>query len=104
MILHKVSRFLFGSLLVGICTINSVESHGVEVRQCITDRGLLRVFVEHWHGDLSAPSVARTMQIRDDTDGIGVPQTLYPVGLANNVANSETDLPGCVGTTELGTF
>ena len=103
-VLNKLSRFLFGSLLIGIFTINSVESHGVEVRYCITENQLLRVFVEHWHGNLNSASQANTMQIREDTDIIiGVPQTLTPIGFINNVQNSKTDLPGCFGTTNLGT-
>ena len=94
-----IPRFLLGSIFFGLRFVTTL-AHGVQVRECITDRGFLRIFVEHWHGDLSSPGQAGTMQIRDDTDGIGAVQTLLPIGLVNNVVNSATDLPGCVGESE----
>ena len=88
--------------MLGLRVVTTI-AHGVQVRECITDRGFLRIFVEHWHGALSYPGQAGTMKIRDDTYGIGEVQTLLPSGMANNVANSARDLPGCVGESELVT-
>jgi hypothetical protein len=92
-------------LLVGtsLLTKNVVESHGVELRDCITDEGKLRIFVEHWHPDLTRAGEAGHMEIRDDTDSPNGPiSMLLPTGFINNVEDSETGLPGCAsGTSNL---
>lgn len=59
------ASFLGWILLIGPCLVlETVQSHGVEVRECITDKGNLRIFVEHWHGNLATPGQAGTMKIR----------------------------------------
>lgn len=58
-----------------------VHSHGTEVRHCIEPSGKLRIFVEHWHGDLSDPTTAGTMQIDID----GVVSTLFPIGTCHQL-------------------
>ena len=45
------------ALLVGFLFVTSiphVDGHGIEVRHCLTTAGDLRIFVEHWHNDLSS--------------------------------------------------
>jgi hypothetical protein len=88
----------FIKLLVGACLLTKkiVYSHGVEVRHCVTTSGFLRIFVEHWHPPTNSSLLMGTMTIRDDTNGIGPEESLSPDGIATNIANSTTDLPGCL--------
>ena len=65
--------------------VTQVSSHGVEVRYCQTNSGVLRILIEHWHGALSSASDAGTMTIRDVN---GSSQTLYPNGILNNQSSS----------------
>jgi len=99
--------FLLGSSLL---TKAVVEPHGVEVRYCHTTDGMLRTFVEHWHckGEenksdaciiqaIKSAAEADTMDIRDDTDGIGVKEELTPAGFVKFEDDRDRGLPGCDG-------
>ena len=104
--------FLLGSSLL---TKALVRPHGVSVRYCHTTDGMLRIFVEHWHcfgeenkspdcdndqrPELTSAAQAGTMDIRDDTDGIGIKPTeeLTPAGFIKFQDDREFGLPGCDG-------
>lgn len=77
---------LFGSLA-------EVHSHGVAVYSCLSTIGTLRIFIEHWHGNLSSASSAGTMTIQDNSNGGTL--TKVPDGLENDV--EWQNLSGCSG-------
>jgi hypothetical protein len=84
-------------LLLGLllATLAKVQSHGTEVLHCITPDNKLRIYVEHWHEDLTSPVEAGTMQIQDH-GSVGEPVlTLFPTGHLNNI--TPEGLPGCRG-------
>ena len=62
-----LSLLTTASIVTNSFTLTS--GHGVEVRQCLTQDGKLRFFVEHWHGALTSPSQAGTMTIGQSIDG-----------------------------------
>ena len=85
---------LLGFLFLGSNT--QVNGHGVEVRYCLTTSPAnnLRIFVEHWHDQLTSVTQPGGMVIKDNVSGIS--STFYPSGLANNVdADNGAILPGC---------
>jgi len=81
------------SVLAAAFGATAVLSHGTEVRTCINTSGDLRVWVEHWHNDLSSPHVAGTMQIRANHLPGTPTSTLTPDGHLNNVIPA--NLPDC---------
>ena len=103
----KFIQATVSALLFATHCLQKVASHGVETRYCITTAGNLRIFIEHWHGNLSSPSQAGTMTIQDLTP-IGQPQQdLIANGIINNVSWNQTHVSGnCAGgliTTEAST-
>ena len=56
------------SVLVSLLSLAEVRSHGISTRHCITNDGNLRIFIEHWHEDLTDPAKAGTMQIFKNLD------------------------------------
>ena len=75
---------LFGSLA-------EVQSHGVAVYGCLSTVGTLRIFIEHWHGNLGSTSSAGSMTIKDNHSGAQL--TKIPDGLEND--KTWQTLPGC---------
>jgi len=74
----------------------TVKSHATEVRHCITNAGKLRIFVAHWHGDLTSVASGGTMTIQD-LNNQGSSITRNADGLINNVSNTQIHVPGeCV--------
>jgi hypothetical protein len=48
-------HFLYSFLtILTLISSNKVEAHGVQLAYCELSNGYIRVFIEHWHGDLSA--------------------------------------------------
>ena len=93
--------FLFSAAKIILLSLGLLSSgangHGVEVRSCINTSGDLRIFVEHWHGDLSATTSAGTMEITNDITG--VQSTLFPTGFVNNIdLDNGGVLPDCAST------
>jgi len=82
-------KLLLSALTLALST-KGVHSHGVQVAQCLTTAGNLRIFIEHWHGNIGASS-AGTMTIRDDI--AGTQSTTSPVAAQNRVQLS--GLSGC---------
>ena len=96
----KVSPLLLSTGILSTLLFlgEEVHSHGIEVRSCISTSGNLRIFIEHWHGALSSPSQAGTMDIEEISHVSGSPVTftLEPIGLVNNVdIEIGGILPGC---------
>lgn len=85
---------LFGALasLLFALAPAAVESHGTEVRWCITTEIKLRIFVEHWHNALTSANQAGQMTLQD-TDGFG--DTIYPDSFINNIAAADLHTYGC---------
>ena len=81
------------SLLSTLSLFRGAYSHGTEVRRCITNGGIIRFYVKHWHSTLSNPSSAGSMTIRNEDDGTTV--TKLPDGVLNNFAG--TNFPDCNG-------
>ena len=74
--------------------ISQGDTHGVEVRHCLTADAKLRIFVEHWHNDLTSVTQPGGLKIRNDVNGTET--VLTPTGLANNIDVDNGDsLPGC---------
>ena len=83
----KVTPARITSVLVSLLSLAEVRSHGISTRHCITNSGNLRIFIEHWHEDLTDPTQAGTMKIKDLTTGITT-QNLDPNGFINNQDSS----------------
>lgn len=85
---------LFGALasLLFALAPAVVESHGTEVRYCITTALKLRIFIEHWHNDLSVNTEAGQMTL---TGSGGYSDTIYPTGIFNNVYPQDVYKEGC---------
>ena len=94
-VLASLAGLLTTTLLPG------ADAHGHEIRSCINTAGDLRIFIEHWHYDLSIVTQAGTMIIRNDVTGVTA--ELTATGLANNIdVNNGGVLPGCASTTLVG--
>ena len=89
---------LFGTLLT------KVHSHAVEIRECFTNNGTLRVFFEHTHGNLTNttlfPTIPGSLEIEEDADGFISVETVYPSGLEDHPSDRDA-LPGCYGPSTL---
>lgn len=75
--------------------VTHVYSHGTETRYCITNSGNLRIFVEHWHGDLTSTGQPGTMNIRSTINGVVTVDNLYPDGIINNYAPESLGVFDC---------
>ncbi|GFH47262.1 hypothetical protein CTEN210_03737 [Chaetoceros tenuissimus] len=73
-------------LLLALVTLVSiapkVQSHAVEIRHCITNNDKLRIFVEHWHEDLTSIFTPGWIEIENETTN--VVSFLDPTGFINN--------------------
>ncbi len=88
----QFKKSLFSFLL--FLTSFNMFGHSVQVNYCVTEVGTIRLFIEHWHGNLSFQQMANAqVQIFVD-DGSTVTQEFYPAQGA--VINTTIDnLPGC---------
>ena len=66
-----------------------VSAHSVQVAYCGSCQGLLRLYVEHWHGSGFG---ATTMNIQVTINGVTTQQGGAPVG---NINSAFADLPNC---------
>lgn len=92
----KIKRITLLSLLVSVLTLGSFQksmAHGVQVGYCQLSNGFIRIFVEHWHGNLTNVTQAGTMNITTTYGSTTVTQNLTPTGLINNTAWN--NLSGC---------
>jgi hypothetical protein len=76
---------------------NASRRHGTQVRACLSPGGLLRGFVQHWHGDGQTSSSAGTMTIQDDA--AGGTMTENPAYMIANTAVSGLDSECATGIT-----
>ncbi len=70
-------------------------AHGVQVVYCVTTDGTIRVFIEHWHGNITTAQTADGAQVQIIVDdGTTVTNDFYP---AQGVVWDTTvdNLPGC---------
>jgi len=74
---------------------NASRRHGTQVRACLSPGGLLRGFVQHWHGAGETTSSAGTMTIQDDAAGGTMTQN--PAYMIANTAVSGLDLECATG-------
>jgi gliding motility-associated-like protein len=81
----------FFILFILIFSLKGSYSHSVQVVWCQSCQGLLRLYVEHWHGGASAEST--TMTISVTVDGTTTTATGSPI--ANLQGLDKDDLPGC---------
>ena len=76
--------------------LSQVHSHATKVRRCLTPDGNLRVFIEHWHGNIQSTAGVGTIHLS------GIPSiTQVPDGTVINTAPGS--LPGCIGSDTLVT-
>ncbi len=88
-------------LLLAVAPV-AVQSHSVQVRYCVTPDLNLRIFIEHWHGDLTDPNSAGSL---DFTDNIANTTTsLQPIGTTINTTSEDLwRVGGCGGPTNVVT-
>ena len=81
-------------LSVFILMAGGMLAHGVQVAYCITNNGTIRIYIEHWHGNVTAAQTANAqVQIIVD-DGMTVNNQFYPAqGVVWDTAID--DLPDC---------
>ena len=80
-------------MALAVMGLTDVFAHGVQVGYCQLSNGYIRIFVEHWHGNLSTPGQAGTMSITTTYGSTSVTQNLTPTGVINNT--SYNNLSGC---------
>ena len=70
--------------------ISQSMAHGVQVAYCELNNGYLRIFIEHWHGNLSIGSLGSNdnMQIQTTVNGSSSTQTINPTGTINNTTKN----------------
>jgi len=94
-------------LLLTVCLLllsGSVFAHGIQVRWHIAPNGNIRVWIEHWHGDVTNVS-SYPLDVTITANGSTSSTTYYATGYANNttLANlpngggSSTLLSECTG-------
>jgi hypothetical protein len=92
--LKKIAKIF---AILGLFTVlnspNSASAHAFQVGYCQLNNGYIRIFVEHWHGNLSSPGQAGTMSITTTYGTSTVTQNLTPTGIINNRAWN--NLSGC---------
>ncbi|MEM7037083.1 MAG: hypothetical protein AAF570_08910, partial [Bacteroidota bacterium] len=79
------------------CCWQGIQAHGVQIGFCVLPNGFLRVYVEHWHGDITTQQIqsglVAPMSITTTVGGTPVTQTQNAIGgIPNTSFNS---LPGC---------
>jgi gliding motility-associated-like protein len=79
------------TLFIFLFTLSSGFSHSVQVVWCQSCQGLLRLYVEHWHGGANATTT--TMTISVTVDGTTTTATGSPI--ANLQGLGKDELPGC---------
>ena len=88
--------FLFIFLFLG--SFASLYGHTVQISYCITDEGRIRVFFEHWHGNLTVAQTANAvvnMTVFDSSTGMTTNFSSLPAGVVWDTGIN--DLPGCKG-------
>lgn len=98
---HSYQMMLLLALATLLSIAPEVQSHAVEVRHCITNQDKLRIFVEHWHEDLTSTAKPGWVEVRNDSNQ--VVSRLYPQGLINNEPD-DTQLASkgdCASTTTI---
>jgi hypothetical protein len=88
---------LVGIVLSGLVTFG----HGVQLRwNIVPSTGAIRVWVEHWHGDVSGSSYTTfPLNVSYTVAGVTTSQTYYATGYSNNT--SVTGLPAGGSTSTL---
>ncbi len=84
------------SFLLLICF--QAYSHGTQVGYCITTSGAIRVYIEHWHGDISPAAVTNALvviNVTDSSTGMTTTSMSIPNGVVWNTAVGS--LPDCKG-------
>jgi|GEM_PF-5546570 len=82
-IIHKIKRIIYTLLTIFIFQM-SVSAHGVQVAWCLQDNGFIRVFIEHWHGDLPNNFNAGQVSVTSSYGTTTTTQWLNPTGTINN--------------------
>lgn len=101
--LEKVLKLPFRRfLLLTILSISSMfigvqeaSAHATQVGYCVLNNGLVRVYIEHWHGDLSQNNLNNNgiaLSITSSGGTTTIPN-LDPDGFYNNT--TVNNLPGC---------
>ncbi|KAA3641302.1 MAG: hypothetical protein DWQ02_00800, partial [Bacteroidetes bacterium] len=88
-----IAMVTLGSMFFGIQEANA---HATQVGYCVLNNGLVRVYIEHWHGDLSQSALtgsnAVNLTIISSGGSTNYPN-LIPTGFVNNTTLN--NLPGC---------
>lgn len=80
-------------LIVAFTTFFNLTTlaHSVQVAYCISCDGLLRLYVEHWHGNANVSSTTMTLQVT--VNGTTTTSTGSPVANLQNIPFAQ--LPNC---------
>jgi len=96
------SSTAFQKLLLTVILFTTVSfnaySHGTQVAYCITNQGKIRVYIEHWHGNISPGNVTNALVSIDVTDtstGMTTNQQQVPDGVVWDT--TKDNLPDCKG-------
>lgn len=91
-IIKRKAVILVGLILLSLTSFKA-SAHSVQVGYVILPNGFIRVYIEHWHGDLStAQLVGNGMSITTTYGTTTVTQNQNPTGAFNNTAWN--NLPG----------
>ena len=71
-----------------------VSAHGNQVGYCVLSNGFIRVYIEHWHGDLTLADLqGNTINVTTTYGATSINQNVNASGAVNNTAWN--NLPGC---------
>lgn len=91
-----LGRLLFLTCLFFMILLKEVQSHGLEIRQCWSTEGTVRVFIRHWHGAaITDPLSAGTLKVRNNIDG--TVSDINAEGILNSQQPLDSSLTGCEG-------
>lgn len=77
-----------------IFSFSTLFAHGVQIGYCILSNGYIRVYIEHWHGDMMVHHLAgNSISVTTTYGSTTITQDVDATGVANNT--SWNNLPGC---------
>ena len=92
--MRKISIQKFLLFFALMFTLNSVFAHGNQVGYCVLSNGFIRVYIEHWHGDLTVAQLqGNTINVTTTYGTTTINQNVNASGAVNNT--SVNNLPGC---------
>jgi len=92
-----ISRLIATLAVIAVFSLKGL-THGTQTSYCITDEGKIRVWIEHWHGNISPAQVTLALvsiDVTDSSTGITTNYQQVPDGVVWDTTID--NLPDCKG-------